>query len=59
VVEVRAAEVGDADLAWRLRDGTPAVVGRLRDSKLVLDVRTVFAPQEGPLVEALRRALGG
>jgi L-seryl-tRNA(Ser) seleniumtransferase len=59
VVEARAAEVGDADLAWRLRNGTPAVVGRLRDGKLVLDVRTVFAPQEGPLVEAVRRALGG
>jgi L-seryl-tRNA(Ser) seleniumtransferase len=59
VVEVRAAEVGDADLAWRLRNGTPAVVGRLRDSKLVLDVRTVFPEQETPLVEAVRRALGG
>jgi L-seryl-tRNA(Ser) seleniumtransferase len=57
VVEVRAAEVGDADLAWRLRTGAPAVVGRLRDGKLLLDVRTVFAEQEGPLVEAVRRAL--
>jgi L-seryl-tRNA(Ser) seleniumtransferase len=59
VVEVRAAELGDADLAWRLRNGTPAVVGRLRDGQLVLDVRTVFPPQEGLLVEALRRALSG
>jgi L-seryl-tRNA(Ser) seleniumtransferase len=59
VVEVRAAELGDADLAWRLRDGAPAVVGRLRVGQLVLDVRTVFPQQEGPLVEAVQRALSG
>ncbi len=56
VVEV-TAEVGDAELARRLRVGAPAVMGRLRDGKLVLDVRTVFAQQDGPLVEAVRAAL--
>jgi hypothetical protein len=31
--------------------------GRLRDGKLVLDVRTVFPDQEDALVEALGKAL--
>ena len=49
--------VSDAALEDRLRTGTPAVMGRLRDGKLVLDVRTVFAEQEDALVEALRQAV--
>jgi L-seryl-tRNA(Ser) seleniumtransferase len=59
VVEVEAPALGDADLAYRLRTGTPAVVGRLRDGKLVLDVRTVFPYQEADLVRAVRQALTG
>src|SRR5262249_29570255 len=31
VLEVEASDLGDAELARRLRTGTPAVVGRLRD----------------------------
>jgi L-seryl-tRNA(Ser) seleniumtransferase len=58
VVEVEARACSDAELARRLRLGTPAVLGRLRDGKLVLDVRTVFPEQEGALVEALRQAAG-
>jgi L-seryl-tRNA(Ser) seleniumtransferase len=57
VVEVEARDVSDAQLAYRLRTGSPAVMGRLRDGKLVLDVRTVFPAQEDALVEAVRRAL--
>ncbi len=56
VVEVKASAVGDADLAQRLRLGTPAVMGRLRDGKLVLDVRTILPHQMDALVEALRQA---
>jgi hypothetical protein len=33
-------------------------MGRVRDGKVVLDVRTVFAEQESLLVAALRQALG-
>jgi L-seryl-tRNA(Ser) seleniumtransferase len=58
VLEVQARDRSDAELAQRLRTGTPAVMGRLRDGQLVLDVRTVFPEQETELVEALRRALG-
>jgi L-seryl-tRNA(Ser) seleniumtransferase len=56
VVEVEAPGVSDAELAYRLRTGTPAVVGRLRDGKLVLDVRTVFLHQMAGLVDAVRAA---
>lgn len=56
VVEVEARDVTDDELAHRLRTGSPAVVGRLRDGKLVLDLRTVFPSQEGLLLEAVRRA---
>lgn len=54
VLEVAAKNMSDADFALRLRTGTPAVIGRLRDGKLVLDLRTVFAHQEDMLVEAVR-----
>jgi L-seryl-tRNA(Ser) seleniumtransferase len=59
VVEVEVAGLSDAALARRLRTGTPAVMGRLRDGKLVLDVRTVFPHQEPALVEAMRAAVSG
>jgi L-seryl-tRNA(Ser) seleniumtransferase len=57
VLEVEAANISDAELARRLRTGTPAVMGRLRDSKLVLDPRTLFPEQEPLLVEALIQAM--
>jgi L-seryl-tRNA(Ser) seleniumtransferase len=56
VVEIQAAGLSDAELAFRLRTGSPAVMGRLREGKLVLDVRTVFPHQESSLVEAVRQA---
>jgi L-seryl-tRNA(Ser) seleniumtransferase len=57
VVEITAASTSDTDLAYRLRTGNPSVLGRLRDEKLVLDVRTIFPEQETALIEALRAAL--
>jgi L-seryl-tRNA(Ser) seleniumtransferase len=57
VVEVQAAGVGDEELARRLRGGRPAVVGRLRDGRLILDVRTVLPHQEDALAQAVRQAL--
>lgn len=58
VVEVTARDLSDAELAYRLRTGTPAVMCRVRDGQVVLDVRTIFPHQEAALVEALRRDLG-
>jgi L-seryl-tRNA(Ser) seleniumtransferase len=57
VVEIEAASLSDTELARRLRLGSPAVMARLRGGKLILDVRTLFAHQEMPLLEAVRCAL--
>jgi L-seryl-tRNA(Ser) seleniumtransferase len=56
-VEIGARDVSDAELAYRLRTGSPAVVGRVRDAKLVLDLRTIFPHQETALLQAIRRAV--
>src|SRR5262249_9783950 len=48
---------GEERVAARLRTGEPAVMPRLRDGKLILDVRTVFAEQEEALIEAVARAV--
>jgi len=56
VLEVEARDSGDEELAHRLRLGTPAVIGRLRDGRLVLDIRTIFHHQEEALIEAVRQA---
>jgi len=57
VVEVEAAGLSETDLSHRLRTGTPAVMGRVREGKLLLDVRTVFVPQEDALVDAVSKAI--
>ncbi len=57
VVEVETPNISDAELAQRLRLGAPAVVARLRDGKLVLDVRTVLEEQETELIVAMQRAV--
>jgi L-seryl-tRNA(Ser) seleniumtransferase len=58
VIEIAAAGVGDAEFARRLRTGYPAVIGRLREGKLLIDLRTVFSRQEESLIEAVRKAVG-
>ena len=44
-------------LAQRLRQGPPAVIGRVEGDKLLLDPRTVLPEQDKALVGALRAAL--
>ncbi|MBI1913896.1 MAG: L-seryl-tRNA(Sec) selenium transferase [Planctomycetes bacterium] len=56
VLEVEATGLSDDEFARRLRSQTPALMGRLRDGKLVLDLRTVFPEQEPQLVDAIRQA---
>jgi L-seryl-tRNA(Ser) seleniumtransferase len=58
VVALAAADVTESELAARLRAGTPAVVGRVQDGKLLLDLRTVFEREEDELLAALTRAVG-
>jgi L-seryl-tRNA(Ser) seleniumtransferase len=57
VVKITTQALSDAELAKRLRTGTPAVLGRLREGKLVLDPRTIFPDQESDLVDVLRRTI--
>jgi L-seryl-tRNA(Ser) seleniumtransferase len=57
VIEIVARNISDAELAARLRTGTPAVLGRVQDGKVLLDVRTVFDDQIDPLVEAVQAAV--
>jgi L-seryl-tRNA(Ser) seleniumtransferase len=57
VVEIETDQISDSELAYRLRVGDPSVVGRLRDEKLVLDVRTIFPHQEPALLDAIARAI--
>jgi L-seryl-tRNA(Ser) seleniumtransferase len=57
VLEVEVDGMSDVDLAYRLRTGRLAVMGRLRAGRLVLDVRTIFPQQEAELVEAVRVAI--
>jgi L-seryl-tRNA(Ser) seleniumtransferase len=52
-VEVQARSLGDEELSYRLRRNNPAVLGRLRDGKLILDLLTIFEAQESALVDAL------
>ena len=57
VVEIEASGLSETELAYRLRTGCPALIGRLRENKLVLDVRTILPQQEELLVEAVQRAV--
>jgi L-seryl-tRNA(Ser) seleniumtransferase len=56
VVEVKLRDISDDDFAHRLRVGHPAVMARVRDGKLVFDVRTIFPHQMGDLIGAIRQA---
>jgi L-seryl-tRNA(Ser) seleniumtransferase len=56
VLAVSAAGLSETELAARLRTGTPAVVGRVQDGRVLLDLRCVFDRQEADLLEAVRQA---
>ncbi len=59
VVELHTPGMSEEELASRLRAGMPAVMARVRDGKVILDVRTVFPEQEGDLVQAVTRVVAG
>jgi L-seryl-tRNA(Ser) seleniumtransferase len=56
VVALRATRWSDDEFAQRLRTGTPAVMGRLQGSKMLLDARTIFPEDNDALVAALTAA---
>ena len=49
---------GAEGLAARLRDGSPPVVGRIEDERVLLDPRTVPPEQDDQLLEVVAQALG-
>jgi L-seryl-tRNA(Ser) seleniumtransferase len=58
VVKLRFRQVSESDAATRLRLGDPAVVPRVQDGRLLLDLRTVLAAQDDALIAAIL-AVGG
>ncbi len=57
VVEVQCQTLSDSEFARRLRAGLPAVLARLREGKLVLDLRTIFPHEDAEVVLAMQKAL--
>lgn len=57
VIAVSVSGMSEDTFAARLRSGTPAVVGRIKDGRFLLDLRAVFAEQEEELLRAIRAAV--
>ncbi|MFZ5597448.1 MAG: L-seryl-tRNA(Sec) selenium transferase [Bacillota bacterium] len=58
LVSVKPLTITVDSLASRLRDGEPAVVGRVQDEHLLLDVRTILKDEDLILAGALAAAMG-
>ncbi|RKO68145.1 L-seryl-tRNA(Sec) selenium transferase [Desulfofundulus salinus] len=56
-VTVQPRQTDSENLARILRAGEPAVMGRVQDDRLILDVRTVLPGEEEILVQAITAAL--
>jgi len=57
IASVGLAHSGDVDsIAVRLRQGAPRVFGRIQESRLLIDLRTVGPDQDGALAKALGMA---
>jgi L-seryl-tRNA(Ser) seleniumtransferase len=57
VIAIAVEGVSESELASRLRADTPAVIGRVQDGRLLLDLRAVFERQEEELFAATRSAI--
>lgn len=58
LVAICPAQESAGELQIKLRRGDPAVMGRVQENKLLLDVRTIADAELQLLVEAVRGALG-
>jgi L-seryl-tRNA(Ser) seleniumtransferase len=58
VVALDPGRAGAAAVEARLRRGTPPVLVRVKEGRILVDLRTVAPAEESALVEALRNALG-
>ena len=57
VIAVQLDAIGDDAFAERLRLGTPAVLARIQEGRVLFDLRTVFERQETELLQAIETAL--
>ncbi len=57
VLGLSAPGLSETELATRLRTGTPAVVTRVQDGRVLLDLRCVFDRQEAELLGAITSAV--
>jgi L-seryl-tRNA(Ser) seleniumtransferase len=57
VLRIRSKRYSAAQLEARLRAGTAPVVARIEGDSVIVDLRTVFPAQEGPLADSLVAAL--
>jgi L-seryl-tRNA(Ser) seleniumtransferase len=53
-VVLRSRKIPPAEIAMRLRNGKPAIIGYVTKGSFVLDLRTVFPSQDETLVSAIR-----
>ena len=56
-IDARNIDGGAAVLAGRLRRGSPPVVGRIEDERVILDPRTVLPEEEESLLRVVREVL--
>jgi L-seryl-tRNA(Ser) seleniumtransferase len=56
-VKLKAKDMSETELARRLRTGTPAVLGHVKEGWVCLDLRTVVAKIEGDIADAVGGAL--
>lgn len=58
VLALSSATASESEFAAKLRTGAPAVVARVQDGRVLLDLRCVFERQEAELLDAVRAAAG-
>ncbi len=46
VIAIEHQSIGAERIAGRFRDGRPPVIGRIRDNRFLLDLRTIFDPED-------------
>jgi L-seryl-tRNA(Ser) seleniumtransferase len=57
VLRIRSKHYSATQLEARLRRGTAPVIARIEEDSVIVDLRTVFPAQEGPLADSLVAAL--
>ncbi len=59
VIALKPKAISEEEFARRLRTGNPAIMARVREGQVLIDLRTVFTEQETALLSAIQSALAG